>query len=214
MNSQKFSWGKISILREAQYKHLAATKLNGLILDLGGSTNSGYQELMPGKKTFITANIDKNYGCSIICDLEKQFPFEASSFDGITAINFLEHIFNTNHIIRESARVLRSGGKIVMSHPFMFHIHSSPRDFYRLTSFAMNQLLKDNGFKNITITPLGFGLSSLIYQTTIDIYPDFTKPFIKAAYKGIDSALNSMSQKYRNLTNRIPLGYFITAIKK
>ena len=55
-------------------------------------------------------------------DLNGELPFAARSFDYVTCLEGLEHIENPQQAIREFARVLRPGGKVIVSIPNILNI--------------------------------------------------------------------------------------------
>jgi len=55
-------------------------------------------------------------------DLNGELPFENQSFDYVTCLEGLEHIENPQQAIREFARVLRPGGKVIVSIPNILNI--------------------------------------------------------------------------------------------
>ena len=66
---------KISIIREHEYKYISELSLSGVILDLGGSKKSGYQELIMGTHSFVTVNYGELHpGCDLCFDIEDKFP--------------------------------------------------------------------------------------------------------------------------------------------
>jgi SAM-dependent methyltransferase len=57
-----------------------------------------------------------------------------------------EHIFSPHQVLAELHRVLRPGGTILISIPFVFREHEKPFDFARYTSFGIRHLLIECGF--------------------------------------------------------------------
>jgi len=55
-------------------------------------------------------------------DLNGDLPFDNHSFDFVTCLEGLEHIENPQQAIREFARVLRSGGTVIVSIPNILNI--------------------------------------------------------------------------------------------
>lgn len=55
----------------------------------------------------------------------------------------LEHVKNPFNAIKEIQRVLKPGGIIIGSTPFVFPIHDEPHDFYRYTKYGLRNLFKD-----------------------------------------------------------------------
>lgn len=74
-------------------------------------------------------------------------PFAENSFNGVISTQVLEHVPNARAIIAEMYRVIKPGGGIILSLPFMWQEHEEPYDFSRFTSFGITELLKQNGFE-------------------------------------------------------------------
>ncbi len=70
-----------TIWREEEYKELSKLSIYGKVLDLGGSKNSGYHQLIKGKHEIITVNINPDYGCDLIFNIEKKFPIPDKQYD-------------------------------------------------------------------------------------------------------------------------------------
>lgn len=77
----------------------------------------------------------------------KEFPFDAESFDSIVSFQVLEHVFEPDEFLREINRVLKPGGKILFTLPFVWDEHEQPYDYARYTSFGVVHLLQKHGFK-------------------------------------------------------------------
>ncbi len=73
-------------------------------------------------------------------------PFDNETFDSIFSSEVLEHLFNPEDILKELNRVMKTGGKILLTCPFTICEHEVPIDFARYTSFAVKALLERNGF--------------------------------------------------------------------
>lgn len=73
----------------------------------------------------------------IIADLTADFPLESECADIVTAFQVLEHIPNTAHFLSECARLLRPGGRLYLTTPFMWRIHEAPHDYYRFTRYGL-----------------------------------------------------------------------------
>lgn len=204
-----------SIIREIEYNKISKLNLNGNILDIGGSKRSGYHDLISGEHTMTTVNINASYGCDLVFDVQEVFPLKDNSFDNVLCFNVLEHIYKYENVFDECSRVLKSGGKFISATPFMHHVHGSPDDYFRYTKSSLELLLQENEFENIEIEEMGYGLFSLIFQVVGGAIPT---NFLRAIFKNlsifIDKFFLKISSKYRVLTKRIPLGYFVIATRK
>lgn len=83
-----------------------------------------------------------------------ELPFEDRSFDTVISFHVLEHTEEPATVLREMARVLRPGGRVLLAVPFVWGIHEAPRDFYRFTPYGLTYLLEGAGFGAISIEPL------------------------------------------------------------
>ncbi|RME57501.1 class I SAM-dependent methyltransferase, partial [Candidatus Parcubacteria bacterium] len=75
------------------------------------------------------------------------FPFESASFDSVVANEVFEHVFNPDRFLDEVHRVLKSGGRLLMTMPFVWDEHEQPHDFARYSSFGIRYLLEKHGFE-------------------------------------------------------------------
>jgi SAM-dependent methyltransferase len=78
-----------------------------------------------------------------------RFPFEDASFDGVLSSQVLEHVFNPDEFLDEVRRVLRPGGKLLLSVPFVWDEHEQPYDYGRYSSFGLKHLLAAHGLRVI-----------------------------------------------------------------
>ena len=97
---------------------------------------------------------DKNIRPDIFWDGAKM-PFDDNSFDTIMATEVLEHVFEPSVFLKESFRVLKTGGVFFFTVPFLWNLHETPNDHYRYTPFSLEKLLKKAGFAEIEIKPTG-----------------------------------------------------------
>lgn len=201
-----------SLLRREEYALLQKLEPVGTVLDLGGSTKSGYHELLPGVVSITTANINPEYGCDLVFDIQEQFPLETGTFQTVLALNVLEHVFDFHAVVKETFRILRPGGKFVVAVPFMFHVHGSPDDYFRYTESALRLLMSRYGFTDVVVHPLGRGFFSLIFQILGGIFPVFVQGPLGDLSAMIDSWLCRWN-RYRLFAQKIPLGYFVVARK-
>lgn len=74
------------------------------------------------------------------------FPFCDESFDGVICNQVLEHVFTPERFLAEIRRVLKPGGKLLLTVPFVWDEHEQPWDYARYSSFGLKHLLENNGF--------------------------------------------------------------------
>lgn len=74
------------------------------------------------------------------------FSFENDAFDSILCTEVLEHVFEPERFVQEMMRVLKPGGKLLMTVPFAWDENEQPWDYGRYSSFGLTHLLTKHGF--------------------------------------------------------------------
>jgi SAM-dependent methyltransferase len=77
----------------------------------------------------------------------RTLPFSAGNFDGIISTQVLEHVPDPHGLLAEMHRVIKPGGTLIISLPFVWQEHEEPYDFFRFTRFGIADLLKRTGFE-------------------------------------------------------------------
>ena len=127
--------------------------LTGRLLDFGCGAKP-YKSLFTNVSEYIGVDYDgtghnhSNEEIEFFYD-GKTLPFADNEFDSIFTSEVFEHIFNLEEILVELNRVLKKGGKILLTCPFVWEEHEVPVDYARYTHFALEDLLNKNGFKVI-----------------------------------------------------------------
>lgn len=75
----------------------------------------------------------------------ENLPFTNESFDTVVLLEVLEHLPNPLIALQEGQRVLKKGGLLVLSTPFLYPIHDAPRDYQRWTQYGLEQLIRHSG---------------------------------------------------------------------
>ena len=90
--------------------------------------------------------LDKNY--DVLWD-KKKLPFENDVFDIVLMTEVLEHVENVDITLREINRVLKIGGLILVTVPFIWPQHEKLFDFQSYTSFGIKKVFDYYGFETI-----------------------------------------------------------------
>jgi SAM-dependent methyltransferase len=86
-------------------------------------------------------------------------PFSANCFDVVLLAEVLEHLVAPQQALDECRRVLRPGGRLVLSTRFMFPLHESPHDYFRFTRYGLAMLLST--FVDVRIQEEATGIDTL-----------------------------------------------------
>lgn len=122
------------------------------LLDLGGnkSAKRGSFNIHDHTDNVTYLNYSPKYSPDIIGDAHN-LPFSESSYDFIICSELFEHLNNPQQVLSECYRILKPGGQLLITVPFMFPIHPDPYDFGRYTDQFWESQLESLGFSNTTI---------------------------------------------------------------
>ena len=155
-----------------------APELEGRILDVGCGTRP-YEKLFTACTGYVGVEIDtpatRQAGNADYFYDGQTLPFDSETFDGVVLNEVLEHVFNPEELLTELRRVLRPGGRIILTVPFAWIEHEKPFDYARYTSFGLKALLERNGFAVLRQEKIGNGITALFQLK--NAYWDCVIPF-------------------------------------
>lgn len=135
--------------------------MKGLVLDIGGGRRRGsFTE--PEAATWLVLDSSWDFKPHILGDAQG-IPIRSNSIDCIKCTELLEHVEYPERVIAEISRVLKPGGTLLLSTPFIFGIHSDPFDFQRFTDQKLARMLEDS-FKIVTLKKQGLYFTVLAYM--------------------------------------------------
>ncbi len=121
-----------------------------------------------------------NYGrLDCVADLAA-LPFPSGYFDGCLNMVTLEHVRQPELVLRELARVLARGGRLLMAVPLEWEVHQAPHDYYRYTRHGMAYLLTQAGFIDVRIIAAG-GYFRLLSRRLLNGLQFFRGPWVVPA---------------------------------
>lgn len=137
-------------LRKGLRNHAPA--LQGTILDVGCGTKP-YRDLFPDNE-YIGIEVSRisRFGSVRHPDVYfdgRSFPIVDGSVDSVLCSQVLEHVFEPAQFLAEIHRVLRPGGRLLLTVPFVWDEHEQPFDFARYTSFGLEYLMAKAGFRQL-----------------------------------------------------------------
>ena len=116
-----------------------------------GSGGDVYERLRMLKQAdVVQIDIDPDRKPDIVADVCDLNMIETSSIDTVFMLEVLEHVKTPQEALNEIHRVLKPGGQLCLTTPFIFPLHDEPYDFYRYTKYGLTHLLRN--FSDIKIT--------------------------------------------------------------
>jgi len=77
----------------------------------------------------------------------RALPLPDGSADTVLLLEVLEHVAEPERAVGEANRVLRDGGKLIVSVPFIYPVHDAPFDFQRWTPAGIREVVSRRGFE-------------------------------------------------------------------
>lgn len=91
---------------------------------------------------FTSIDVDRERGPDLVMDVQDLQPLADGSVDVVFCCEVLEHVQEPLRATAELHRVLKEGGVVIGSTPFVFGIHDRPHDYYRFTRYGLLHLFR------------------------------------------------------------------------
>jgi SAM-dependent methyltransferase len=131
---------------------------SGAVLDLGAGT----KPYAPIYERYFesSTSVDVPHSPHDIHDVDilasaDDLPLQTGSFDCVICTEVLEHCPEPSKVLGEIARVLKPGGRVFLTTPFLRPLHEMPHDYYRYTPSGLVQLAETAGLIVRSIRPRG-----------------------------------------------------------
>ena len=212
----KFILTNNTLLRVLQIYKCLNINLIGLSLEFGAINNKNktFSDFFRGNNRFHYTNIVPDKKLDIFySDFTKKLKISKNKYKNILLFNVLEHLPRYDLAFSETYRILKKGGYLIGSVPFLYQVHGAPNDYFRFTKESLNYNLTNNKFKKIKIVALGYGpfvaSYSLIYPY-IKYITFFSQIILVTAYM-LDTFIQIFVKT--KLNEIFPIGYFFIAKK-
>jgi SAM-dependent methyltransferase len=201
-----------------QWRHF----LQGLVLDVGGEKGSraghDFQKLFDTRQ-YIYLNISPAKAPDIVAD-GAHIPLAAEAFQAVVCLETLEHVREPLNVMREFARVLRPGGVLLLSVPFLYQIHSAPHDFWRFTEHQVQYMVEETGLQITRMERIGLlftVLCDMSKQAIGEIHPAPLRWLIGLLFLPPAALLVALEQmgmgRHSSVLTRYTTGYLVLARK-
>lgn len=162
-------WGGIGYslrryyIDEFQTRQIARLPSRSQVLDLGGTRilKRGQFDIGRYDMQVVYANLSTSKRPDVQADAAN-VPFRDSCFDAVICSELLEHVPAPLAVLGEVHRVLKVGGRVLISVPFLYPIHADPYDYGRYTDTYWVKELDRIGFTILALEKQGLYWSVLV----------------------------------------------------
>ena len=134
--------------------------IKGKSLEFGAYKNQkrNFSNHLKGEKNFQYTNLKKDKKNNIQgANLNQKLKFKSNYYQNLVIFNVLEHLISPTKSLKELNRILKKGGLLIGSTPFLYQVHGAPNDYLRFTTDYLIYEFKKKNFKAIYVKELGYG---------------------------------------------------------
>ena len=118
----------------------------GRVLDFG-CADLPYRRFFGPEAEVVGADLPGNPRASVDVRPDGTLPSDDASFDAVLSTQVLEHVADPNVHLDECLRVLRPGGRLLLSTHGMMVYHPDPVDYWRWTCAGLRRAVEQAGFE-------------------------------------------------------------------
>jgi SAM-dependent methyltransferase len=136
----------------------------GTVLDCGAGMLQHREKIKVQADSYESIDWNQTEGLTWIGDIQAMDMVPDNRYDTVFCSQVLEHLPRPWDALAEMFRVLKPGGRLIISAPHLSRLHEQPHDYFRYTSFGLKRLLEDAGFQVDNIRPVGGLLTFITHQ--------------------------------------------------
>ncbi|HEU6438346.1 MAG TPA: class I SAM-dependent methyltransferase [Nitratidesulfovibrio sp.] len=169
-------WLQVSVRRSHLDRDLASMRgsMRGRVLEIGAGRHGRRGSFEPPvEKAVFWHFLDLScHREPHVCGNAEALPFAPASYDAVLCLEVAEYIDDPAQALREMFRVLRPGGSLVFSMPFM-HRQDCVYDCWRWSPAGVLRMLEASGFdvELLCVQAHGLGVAANIVKYAADIQP-------------------------------------------
>jgi len=175
----------------------------GRVLDYG-CAEGPYRKFFEESVEVVGADLAGNPGASVRLREDGRVPLANATFDAVLSTQVLEHAVDPALHLRECHRLLRPGGRLLVSTHGTMPYHPDPVDLWRWTSAGLREQLAGAGLEVVRFEGV-MGLAATGVQLIQDgLYwrlPSWLRPALALVMQGLARALDRLDTRETRRVN-------------
>jgi SAM-dependent methyltransferase len=163
--------------RHARIRELAP---KGLVLNLGSKASDWGEHVLNVDLVLPAGHSETHPSVDVLADIQ-HLPFADATADAVICTSVLEHVGNAHDCISEIKRVLKPGGLVYVTVPFIFPTHPDPLDRRRWTREGLQA--EFSGFEELESGACGGPFSAYVSITPTLLGSVFSSFFLYNAVR-------------------------------
>lgn len=159
-----------SALNASRFRHTRrciAAHAAGRVLDVGCGHMPFRSDVLLHAETYEGFDVERRTeGVEHVGDVQDMEGIPDEAYDTVLCLEVLEHVPRPDRAVRELTRVLRPGGRLILSVPHLSRLHEEPSDFYRYTRYGVRRLLACADLDEVEIAAHAGLFSFLAHQAS------------------------------------------------
>ncbi|HEY8866283.1 MAG TPA: methyltransferase domain-containing protein [Solirubrobacteraceae bacterium] len=146
----------------------------GRVLDYG-CADVPYRHFFAADANYVAADLPGNPHATLELNADGTVPASDQCFDAVVSTQVLEHVVDPALYLSECFRLLRPGGRLLLSTHGVFVYHPDPVDYWRWTCAGLQRVVADAGFEVERLEGI-IGLAA----TGLQLFQDAMYPHVPA----------------------------------
>jgi SAM-dependent methyltransferase len=158
--------------------------------------------------------------------LADALPMADGCVDGIILSEVVEHCPRPREVLGEAIRILKPGGVLLVTTPFVFPEHGVPYDFQRLTQYFYRDVFRDHEILRLSPSNCQFTTPLACFSAALDSSPFSRVPalpdliylglntMILIAEKSLEWIGPRVMRSWRDVFYTMPMGYAVVIRKR
>jgi SAM-dependent methyltransferase len=96
-------------------------------------------------REYLGCDLDENERATLKLDARGTLPLPDAAADVVLSTQVLEHVEDPAGYLAECARVLRPGGRLILTTHGVWYYHPHPHDYWRWTSEGLRKIVREAG---------------------------------------------------------------------